>query len=65
MLRLGRIAIYVAVILVAGGLVTGFGALFTGHQEMGIALLSLVPAGVLAGFAGVVIIVLNEPRQGE
>jgi hypothetical protein len=65
MLRLGRFAIYLAIFLVVGGLAAGFGALFSGYHDVALKCLSVVPAGVLLGFAGLVLIVLNEPRQDE
>ena len=63
MLRVGHILIYLAIAVVLVGLISGFAALFTGFHDLSLRLLFTVPAGVLLGFAGLVIVIMLEPRQ--
>lgn len=63
MLRVGHILIYFAMGVVVLGLVSGFAALFAGFHELSLRLLFTVPAGVLLGFAGFVVVIMLEPRQ--
>ena len=63
MLRFARIGVYLGVILVVLGLVTGFGALFTDLDDLAIMLLRLVPLGFVLGFAGLAVLLLLGPRD--
>ena len=62
MLRIGRVLIYLAMFIVVSGIAAGFYALFAGPQELAVMLLAVVPVGVLLGFAGLILIVMTEPR---
>jgi hypothetical protein len=63
MLRVGHILIYLAIAVVLVGLISGFAALFAGFHDLSLHLLFTVPAGVLLGFVGFVIVIMLEPRQ--
>ncbi len=61
--RLGRLSLYLGIALTAAGLIGGFVALMLDRSDWTLRLLSLTPAGVLLCFAGVVGVVMTEPRD--
>lgn len=63
MLKLGRWLLIIGGVMTVIGLVVGFGLLFTGHKEQAMTGLSLAPLGFVFGFAGLVIVVMTEPRD--
>lgn len=65
MLKFGRWLLVIGAVLTAVGLIVGFGLLFTGHKESALSGLSLAPIGFILGFAGLVIVVMMEPRDKE
>ncbi len=63
MLRLGRFTLVLAGVLVAVGLLGGFGAMLAGASDYIVPLIGLVPLGFVLGFAGLAAVVLSEPRR--
>jgi hypothetical protein len=61
--RLGVIFLVVAAIAVVVGLVAGFSALFTGHDDIAKMLLAMVPIGFVTGFAGIVTTLMFPPEN--
>ena len=57
--RVGRLAVYLGVLLVVVGLVGGFIALFRDAEAIAVNLLVLVPLGFVALLTGVVITLLH------
>ncbi len=61
--RVGELAVYLGVLLVAIGLVAGFLALFRDAEGLAVNLLILVPLGFAALLTGVVITQLHRPSD--
>jgi hypothetical protein len=61
--RLGVILLVSAAIAVIVGLVAGFSALFTDHDDVAKMLLALVPIGFITGFAGIVTTLMFPPEN--
>ena len=63
MLRIGRWTIYSGLVLVIVGIVAGFAAMFNDLDELALVLLALAPVGIFLCFAGLVVLVMLEPRS--
>lgn len=61
--RFGVGLLIVAAAFVVLGLLLGFGAMFSGHDEIAKMMLALVPVGFVVGFAGVVTTLLYPPPK--
>jgi len=68
-LRIGRIATWLGIILIAVGLVAGFGLIWLGHHQTAKTFLMLTPIGFLLLLTGVVTAFLTDetekPREPE
>jgi hypothetical protein len=62
-LRIARWTIYVGIALVIVGIVAGFTAMFLDFDDIALAFLALAPVGIFLIFAGLVLIVMLEPRS--
>ena len=60
--RLGVVSVYAGILLIAVGLIGGFGALFIDADHIAVNLLTLVPLGFAALLTGTVVTQLNRPR---
>lgn len=63
MRRMGRLLMWLGALMTAVGLIGGFGAMFTDHDEPAKVLLALVPLGFVTGFAGLVSVLLMPPAE--
>ena len=61
--RVGRLAVYLGILLVAVGLVGGFGAMFRDADDVAVSLLMIVPLGFAALLTGIVVTQLHRPRE--
>jgi len=57
----GVYALVAGGVLCVIGLALGFGFMFTGHDDMARLFLAAVPLGFVAGFAGIVMTLLDPP----
>ena len=65
MQRLGVISIWVGILMIAVGLIAGFGAMIKDADHIAVNLLTLVPLGFVALLAGTVICQLNRPGGSQ
>jgi hypothetical protein len=61
--RFGRAAVYLGIVLVAVGLIGGFGAMFRNAGDVAVNLLMLVPLGFAALLTGIVVTQLHRPDK--
>jgi hypothetical protein len=61
--RFGVWLMFCAAACVVLGLLVGFGAMFSGRDEIAKLMLGLVPVGFVVGFAGVVTTLLYPPPK--
>lgn len=61
--RMGRLAVYLGILLVAAGLVGGFGAMFLDADDLAVTFLMIVPLGFTALLTGVVLTQLHRPPE--
>ena len=60
---IGRLMIYLGIVMVATGLIGGFTAMFRDADSTAVNLLVLVPLGFAALLTGTVLTQLSEPRD--
>ncbi|HDP89269.1 MAG TPA: hypothetical protein ENN42_04830 [Thioalkalivibrio sp.] len=64
MLRFGRLAVIVGIIITSLGMVVGFSALFTGADTFAKPFLGIIPVGFLMTFAGLTTtLLIGTPRK--
>ena len=61
MYKVGRLAVWLGMILTAVGLLAGFPLMFLGHTGLAMQFLSAVPFGFLFLFSGIVATLLGGP----
>ena len=59
MYRAGRFAVWLGILLTAVGVIGGFGAMFTDHDDLAMIFLSMVPFGFVILFSGMVATLLS------
>jgi len=63
--RLGVYLLILGALLCIVGLALGFGFMFAGHDGEATLFLAAVPLGFVAGFAGIVMTLLNPPDTSD
>ena len=61
--QVGRVTIYIGILLTAIGLIIGFTAMFMDHDDFAKMFLGLVPIGFVLLLAGTVTSQLSSPRN--
>ena len=61
--RMGRLAVYLGILLVVVGLIGGFAAMFRDADDLAVNLLMIVPLGFAALLTGVVVTQLHRPNE--
>jgi hypothetical protein len=61
--KFGSFLVWIGLILSAGGVVFGFGAMFIDADHQAVNLLGLVPLGFMALLCGVVMVLFSHPKK--
>ena len=63
--RVGRIAVYLGILLIAAGMIVGFTAMFEDADSSAVRWLGVIPIGFLVLLVGTVISQLHRPKDDD